>query len=180
MWRNTEHSYGFVSRFLHWLIFLLLLGMIIYGFVLPYLPDSYQGTAYNIHKLTGLSILILMLIRLIWKWGNPTPLLPTDTPPWQLMIDRIVQWLLYITVIAMPIAGWVGTSASDKPPHLGHLALRLPVASSKALAELAFTIHNTLAIIIIVLVSIHILAALYHYFVKKDRVLQRMLTGVDG
>lgn len=175
MLTNTYISYGSISKTLHWLIFLLVLGMLIFGFCLGYVPDAYQGMAYNIHKLTGLTILGLVVIRLLWKFCNTTPLLPADTPRWQRTTDHAVQWLLYISLLCMPIAGWVGSVAMNKPPHLGEIPLRLPIEQNKMLAEQSFNIHNITAIVIIVLVSIHILAALYHYFIKKDNVLQRML-----
>lgn len=175
MWKNTDIAYGSVSKTLHWLIFFLILFMLIYGYFLDTIPKDYQGIAYNIHKLTGVTILLLVVIRLIWKFVNVSPPLPADTPSWQVGIDHLVQWLLYISIIAMPVAGWVGSSSAGKPPHIGDLTLSLPIAQNKALISTAFTIHNTLAIVIIALVIIHILAALYHFFIKKDRVFQRML-----
>lgn len=179
MWKNTYSTYGSFSKTLHWLIFFLLLFMLIYGYSLEFVPKAYQGMAYNIHKLTGLTILVLMLLRLLWKLSNVTPLLPADTPPWQRGLDHLVQWLLYLTVIGMPIAGWVGASAMGRPPSLGKIALALPIEHNKTLADQAFLVHNTIAVIIIVLVSVHILAALYHYIIKKDRILERMLPYGD-
>lgn len=177
MLTNTYISFGSVSKTLHWLIFLLVLCMLIYGYSLEYVPEAYQGTAYNIHKLTGLTILTLMLIRLVWKLCNKAPLLPVGTPGWQRIIDHVVQWLLYIVLISMPIAGWVGSVAMNRPPHLGQMVINLPIEKNQSLAEQSFSLHNTIAILIIVLVSLHILAALYHYFIKKDNILQRMLPG---
>lgn len=173
--RNTIVAYGSVSKFFHWLIFLLILFMIIYGYCLSYVPKDYQPFAYNIHKLTGLSILVLMLLRLLWALANPKPLLPPDTPQWQQWIERLVHFLLYATIIAMPLAGWIGSVAGGRPPHLGSFSITLPIAKNEALADTAFSIHNTIAVVIIVLVSLHILAALYHHFIKKDNTLRRMM-----
>lgn len=172
--RNTSVSYGSVAKFFHWLIFFLLVGMIIFGYFLEDIPKDYKPVAYNIHKLTGLTILILMLLRGLWALSNPKPLPPFDVPVWQRWAERLVHFLLYAAIIAMPLAGWIGSIASGKPPHLGSFNVSLPIAQDKSLASAAFEVHNTTAIIIIILVSIHILAALYHYFIKKDEILGRM------
>lgn len=173
--RNTTISYGSVAKFFHWLIFFLLLFMIIYGFFLESIPKDYQPIAYNIHKLTGLTILTLMILRALWALTNPKPLPPFDVPFWQQWAERLVHFLLYATIIVMPLAGWIGAVAGGRPPHIGSLNISLPIEQNKTLASTAFQIHNTIAIIIIVLVSIHILAALYHYFIKKDEILNRMM-----
>lgn len=175
MLRNTHQEYGLVTKTFHWVIFLLLLFMIIYGFLLPSIPKPYQAFAYNLHKQTGLTILLLMILRLFWSLANPKPKLPQNTPNWQAVLERVVHWLLYIVIIAMPLAGWIGSSAVGKGPHFFGVALNLPIPANKQLSEICFQIHNTVAIIIIVLVSVHVLAALYHYFIKRDQVLQRML-----
>lgn len=173
--RNTTLTYGSVAKFFHWLIFLLLFGMIIFGFLLDDIPKDSQPFAYNIHKLTGLTILTLMLLRTGWTLMNPKPVLPFDTLPWQRVAERVVHFLLYACVIAMPIMGWVGSTASGHAPHLGSINLALPIAEDKAFADQAFAIHNFLAFTIIALVTIHVAAAFYHHFIKRDNILIRML-----
>src|SRR5258708_32579120 len=108
--KNTSKSYGSVAKFLHWLIFVLVFCMIIAGFCLGFVPKEYQGTVYNIHKLTGLTILLLMAIRLCWKLVNVKPNLPAKTPGWQRKAERVVHDLLYLFIICMPLAGWIGAS----------------------------------------------------------------------
>ena len=175
MIRNTISAYGSVSKFFHWLIFLLLFCMIIFGYFLDDFPKDVQPVTYNIHKLTGLAILLLMLLRLGWTLINPKPELPAGTLSWQRSAERLVHFLLYATVIAMPIAGWVGSAAEGYFPHFGDIVFKLPIEKNKALGDTAFYLHDKLAIAIIVLVSIHILAALYHHFIKRDNVLRRMM-----
>ena len=177
--RNTSTTYGAVSKFFHWLIFLLVLAMLIFGYFLDDVPKEYKAVAYNLHKLTGLTILLLMLLRLMWALTNSKPLLPAETSCWQRGAERIVHGLLYAALIGMPLAGWIGAVAGEKPPHLGDFQFNLPIAPSKALKNTAFDIHGYLAITIIVLVSVHALAALYHHFIKKDNILKRMLPWVS-
>lgn len=173
--RNTLIAYGSVAKFFHWLIFFLLLFMIIYGFCLGSIPKAYQAFAYNFHKLTGLTILILMFLRGLWALANPKPILPPDVPLWQQWIERFVHYLLYFVIITMPLAGWIGSVAAGRPPHLGSFQITLPIQENKALSSAAFNVHGIVAVVIIVLVSLHILAALYHHFIKKDNILRRMM-----
>jgi cytochrome b561 len=90
-------------------------------------------------------------------------------------LRRTVHFLLYATVIVMPLAGWIGSVAASRPPYIDGVVFDLPIASSKLLVTAAFNVHRQIAIAIIVLASIHILAAFYHHWVKKDNILRRML-----
>ena len=174
---NTSTTYGSVSKFFHWVIFLLLFLMVILGYAMGYIPKNspYMPIVFNIHKLTGLSVLLLMLLRLIWMLTNTRPALPLDTRIWERWVERLVQGLLYLVVIVMPLSGWIGSSAAGKPPHIGALTFQLPISHSKVIAGNAFVLHRGLAITLIVLFCIHLLAALYHAIIKKDNILQRML-----
>lgn len=173
--RNTTNTYGSVAKILHWLIFLFVLGMLTFGFLLDSIPKPYQGLAYNIHKVNGLIVLALMIIRILWRSVNVKPLLPIDTQPWERFAEQTVHFLLYVTLILMPLSGWIGSSSAGKPPHIGDLALGLPIEKNKALISSAFELHEYLAYAIIALVTIHVLAALFHYLFRRDNVLQRML-----
>lgn len=178
MLKNTLSQYGVVAKFFHWLIFFLVFFMIFLGFLLglEVVKNKELSTELlNIHKLTGLSILILMILRAIWASINPKPLLPPGTPSWQRYAERIVHFSLYGSLIIMPLAGWVSAVAAGHPPKLFGWEITLPIPKSESLSDTAFSVHVTFAIIIIVLVSIHVAAAFYHYFIKKDDILQRML-----
>lgn len=172
---NTTNTYGSVAKFFHWLIFFMLLFMVTLGYCLDYFSDAYQGVAYNVHKLTGLSILILMVLRGLWALCNPKPVLPFNTPAWEGFLARSVHYLLYFVVIAMPLLGLIGSSSAGKPPHLDSISLGLPIEKNEALIDFCFTWHNRLAIALIVLFSLHVLAALYHHYIRRDAVLRRML-----
>lgn len=173
--RNTQTSYGSVTKFIHWLIFILLACMLTLGYFLDDIPEDYKGMVYNAHKVTGIFILAVMLFRVIWTLSNPIPKLPIDTTPFQKFAEITVRILLYISVIGMPLVGWIGSCAAGRAPHLGSFVFNLPVSENRPLVTTMFELHGTFAIMIIVLASIHILAALYHYFIKKDNILQRML-----
>ena len=172
---NTGSVYGPLSKFFHWVIAVLVILMLLISFFLGDIPDKVlKGVAFNAHKLTGLTILSLMVLRLIWTLFNPKPSLPF-TPLWERFAERLVHWSFYIALLLMPIAGWVGSVAGGRPPRLGNFTFNLPIEKNESLSDLSFSVHNTVAFIIIALICIHVLAALFHYFIKKDKVLQRML-----
>lgn len=174
--RNTSTIYGSVTKFFHWIIFFLVIGLLLVGFFVENIPD--EATRYsviNAHKLSGLTTLILVTLWLLWSLVNPKPQLPVGTPKIQYILARTVHFLLYALLIAMPICGWVMTTASGHPPHFFGHVLALPISESEATASLFWTLHKTIAVTIIVLASGHISAALFHHFVNKDEVLRRML-----
>ena len=172
---NKAQSYGGIAKFFHWLLFLLIGGMIIFGYFLDDIPEAWSGFAYNTHKLLGLTILSLMLLRAFWSLINPKPLLRTT--PFEYFIERSVHYSLYLVVLAMPIAGWIGSVAADHPPHWGNYVLTLPIEPDKALSKAAFGWHKSLAIALIALIALHFLAAMFHHFIRRDNVLKRMLPG---
>jgi len=172
---NTTTHYGSISKIFHWLIFLLVVGMLLVGFFMEDITDpNLRSTVINLHKLNGLLILVLMILRICWALVNPKPRLE-DMPAWQRVLAHSVHILLYVFLIAMPIAGWLMTVYGGKPPHLFHWALNLPLQENKLLKEFFKWLHYQLALIIIIFVSLHTFAALYHYFIKKDGIMQRML-----
>jgi cytochrome b561 len=179
MFSNTSTSYGSVAKFFHWFIALLVILMLLFGYLLDEIPKDFQSLAYNTHKLTGVVILFLMSIRALWALINPKPELPMNTLFWEKSAEVVGQMLLYVLVIAMPLAGWIGAVAGNRPPHLGNFKFLLPVPQNKALVKAAFNVHGTVAIALIVLISIHVLAALYHHFIKRDDILSRMLLRRD-
>lgn len=175
-WKNTSTEYGSVAKFLHWLIFLLIFAMLTIGFLMDDIGNEViRAQVFNAHKLVGLSVLLLMILRLIWALTNPKPVLPVGTPRWQKVFERLGHGLIYLALLVMPVAGWVMSSAAGKPPHLFPWVLALPVPVDTSLKETAAFVHYWLAIVIIALISLHVIAALYHHFVKKDNVLLRMM-----
>lgn len=175
--KNSKTTYGSVAKFLHWLIFILIIAMLTIGFLMDGIQDkALKGQIINLHKLTGILILILMVLRVTWALTNPKPMLPMGTPRWQKWAERVVHFLIYAVLIVMPIAGWVMSVAAGYLPHLFGFKFALPVVPlDKKLSDQAYDVHSYLAYVLIALISIHVLAALYHYIVKKDDVLQRMM-----
>ena len=177
--KNTTNSFGFVAKGFHWTISFLIIAMLVFGFFLDDFPNTSQEFAYNAHKTIGIIILALVILRLGWRWMNIQPGYSAKYPLFLRFLAHAAHYVIYLAIIAMPISGWVMSTASGKIPHfLGWFYFPMPgISLNESLAGQAFQVHNILAIVLIVLVSLHVLAALFHQFVLKDNVLKRMLPG---
>ena len=116
--------YTAVAITLHWILAVLLLGMVFFGWYMEDLREGlFAGTvpleevqqAYNLHKTTGMAILVLSLIRLAWRLTHKTPGMPEGMKPWEKLAAHAVHWAFYVLMIGMPIMGWISASASELP-----------------------------------------------------------------
>jgi cytochrome b561 len=177
--RNTEDSYGSVSKFFHWFIALLVIGMLSFGFFMDTLPKAYKPPVYFFHKSTGLLILLLVVSRVVWTLGNKKPTLPTSIPHWQALGAKFGHFLLYLLLLAMPATGLLMSVASNRlPSFYGLFTVTVPgVPISKPLSSLMNQSHGIIAWIFIFLITGHVLAALRHHYIVKDDILKRMMPG---
>lgn len=172
-------GYGPVAKALHWLVVALLIAQYVFALTMPDIGrNTVPGTLINLHMSFGLTILAVVVVRWLWRIGHPIPLATRDMPSWEQPLARIVHGALYVLLAVNPILGWMNASARDwtitvfglfQLPHL--------VAARSRLGLQAGDVHTFLAWTLLVLVGLHVLAALYHYFVRNDGVLQRMLPG---
>ena len=175
--RNTTERWGAVSQLLHWLIVGLLIVQVTLAEMADELPVGVKKlTILARHKSFGITILALALLRLAWRLRNPTPLLPGTLKPYERALARITHVMLYVLLFAMPLSGWMMSSARGFPVSWFHL-FQLPdlVPKNKALYEALLTTHGTLAAVLAVVVALHVAGALKHHFIHKDDVLRRML-----
>ena len=169
--------YTGVARLLHWLVAVLVLVMIPVGVMLMRLPPGkLQDTLFDLHRSTGVLVFVLVAIRLVWRLTHPPPPLPDDLPTWQRVLSGIVHRLLYLLLLVQPIVGWWGTSAFGAPIKVFWL-FQLPplVAKDEAAAKMILGLHSVIGITLAVLIAMHVGAALYHHFIRRDGVLRRML-----
>ncbi len=130
---------------------------------------------YGIHKEFGILILMLVMFRIVWRIGNIVPLLPSTIPWWQKLAAHTVHWMLYGFMFALPITGWLMTSAAGLPPSFfGFFTLPSLIEPNDALLGLFENIHSWLAYGLIATFCAHVGAALKHHFINKDEVLRRM------
>jgi cytochrome b561 len=183
MIRNTISSWGSVSRWLHWILGAMIIGMLAYGWWMNHIPARGDRLFYrSIHADIGYVVLVLTVGRLIWRCINPTPALPSDTPRWLRIAARVNQWSLYLITIMVTMLGWAHSGA-HKPDYADWFGLfRVPQFTSpdKARADTFEDLHIYAAYLLLALIVIHLGAALWHHFMKRDRVMGRMVDGEPG
>ena len=188
----TEHPrlrYDTVAMTLHWLIALLVVANVCSGIYFAELAP--KGTVpwwvVPMHKSTGLTVLVLSVLRLLWRLTHKWPALPQNMSAGLRALARTSHVLFYFFIIAIPLAGWAMVSASPRNtptywywlfewPRLPFLA-NLPAADKKPAVEFYEGLHGTLAYLAVALVLLHVAGALYHHYVRRDQVLKRMWFG---
>lgn len=175
--RNTAEQFGLVARTLHWLTLVLLIGAFTLAISMVNMPFSPRKLEfYSWHKWVGVTIFLVAVLRLAWRLANPVPLQPEGMPQWQRRLAGLSHALLYTILIVMPVTGWIMSSALNLPVvYLGLVPIPSPFGVDRALGEAMKVVHLSLAVLLLVLVAIHVLAALYHHFALRDDVLRRML-----
>jgi cytochrome b561 len=179
MLRNTRTRWGALSQLLHWLIAALIGVQITLGLIGAALPLSMTKLATLArHKSLGITLLALMLVRLAWRALNPAPALPDTLQPYERVLARITHTGLYVLVIALPLTGWIMSSARGFPVSWFDV-FQLPnlVRRNAALYHAMVRLHVLLAIALGLILVLHIAAAIKHHFVLKDDTLRRMLPG---
>lgn len=128
-----------------------------------------------LHFMLGLSLLLLLTVRIYGRVASPAPVISPAPSPAQNLAAKLGHLALYIFMIAMPILGWLTLSAAGKPIPFFGLELPPLIAENKALAKSLKEIHETVGELGYYLIAIHVLAALYHHHIRKDDTLTRIL-----
>lgn len=165
-------SYSYRSQVMHALIAIMILGLMAIGMCLNFLPNW----AYFWHKSFGLLVLLLMVFRVFFIFKDGRPDLPHTSPLWERLLARGVQYGFYILLLAMPLAGWImSTAAGYIPSFFGLFSLPFPgIEKNKAVADFFSQSHYVMAWVIGAFIILHILGNLKHYFIDKDGVVQKM------
>lgn len=162
---------------LHWLSALLILAAFGMGFYMVGLTLSpLKLKVYSWHKWAGMTVLVLVFLRLAWRSAHPPPPLPATLAVWEHHAAGATHLLLYLLMIAVPVSGWLMSSAAGfQVVYLGWLPLPDLIGKDKECAEFLKSIHFLLTSTLGVLVIAHIGAALKHRFLDHDAVLARMV-----
>ncbi|MEO8019046.1 MAG: cytochrome b [Pseudomonadota bacterium] len=175
--RNTKHSWGSLAKALHWIIVLLIINQWVIAERADALPNGLAKLqALGLHKSFGMTVLMLAVIRLAWRFMNPTPDLAAETKPWERMLARLSHSLLYALIFAMPLSGWLMSSAKNFPVSWFKL-FQFPdlVAPSEQTFHQMLDLHHLLFKILVGVALLHIAGAMKHHFYDKNDVLKRML-----
>ncbi len=177
--RISDSGYRAPAIALHWIIAAMIAGGFALGLVMSDLAISPQKLRlYAWHKWSGITVLALVLLRVLWRLTHAVPPLPAGMPAWQVLAARVGHLGLYGLMLAIPLSGWLFSSASGYPVvYFGIKALQLPdlVAKNKALADVLKEVHELLNWTLAALVFVHIAAAIKHHWIDRDDTLRRML-----
>jgi len=183
--QNSEQRYGAAAMALHWLMALLLSALVALGLYMTSLPDvgfdTWKIRLILYHKQIGMFALMLVTLRLVWRIGNVLPRLVETIPDWQKVIARFVHLCFYALMLALPVTGWLMSSAAGIPVSvLGLFTLPDLVSYDDRLFHTFIDVHRYLGYALIVCMTAHIGAALRHHFFLRDSTLKRMLPGPDA
>ncbi|MEP4053374.1 MAG: cytochrome b [Litorimonas sp.] len=179
---NTDR-YSKVAIALHWTIAILILSLVIAGFLMTqeWMPQRFK--IYQWHKSFGIVVLLLSVLRLIWRLTHKPPALPDGMKGWEIFAAKVTHIGFYALMIGVPLLGWAMVSASTLPieNQLFYL-IPLPdmpgVDASKEAAERLKFLHEVGAKLILLLFVLHVGGALKHHFVAKDGTLARMIPAL--
>ena len=167
--------YNRISMGLHWLIALLIFFNFSLGLYMADLPLSpYKLQRYSWHKWAGVTIFLLVVIRIFWRMSHKPPA-PVPMPRWQLLASELVHYALYVLMVIIPLSGWLMSSAKGfQTVWFGVLPLPNLIDKNKELGDLLQEVHEYLNYGMLLLFGVHVAAALKHQFIEKDRLLSRM------
>ncbi len=171
--------YTRVAVALHWSIAVLVICQFAWGWWMQGIPKQPVGPrvdAYNLHKSIGMTIFLLMALRLLWRWRHPAPALP-PMPGWQAAAARATHVLLYVVLLLQPVFGYLGSEVSGYPVKYFGMTLPGWAGKHEALKDLLSTAHLVNSWVLATLVAVHVAAALKHALVERDGVLARMGWG---
>lgn len=174
-------SYSSPRKWLHWLTVLCLLVLFPLGKWMTAraaanLWDDLTNLIYGWHKLIGMAVLILIVLRILAKLVSPDPAYGPGVSRAVQVLAKSVHGLMYLLLLVVPLLGWAGVSAFPALITIGgyHLPAMPGIPKDQALAKQIFDIHGTLAMVLLVLIVGHVAAALKHLWIDRDRVFQRM------
>jgi len=176
---NSPTAYGTLARGLHWIMALLMIGLVAVGLTMTDMPDGDPKWAlYDLHKGVGVVAFAFFLIRIVWRHVSPPPPLPDHMAPWERTLAHVGHGLLYFTMLALPVTGYLDSAWGGYHISVfGWFEVPMLLAKNEVLFQFAEDAHHFFGNVLILLVLAHAGAALKHHFIDKDNVLLRMLRG---
>ena len=178
MTTHASARYDQVAITLHWLIALGVLAQIALGWWMIDIPKQPVGVRvywFNLHKSIGITLGALIIARIAWRLKHRPPPLPSSMPRWQVRAAGASHVLLYACMITMPLAGYLGSIFSGYP--IKYFGMTLPGWGWKddVLKDIFSSVHFVAALVFILLITLHVLAAMKHLWIDRDGVFHRML-----
>ena len=177
-WRNDPQHFGVVTRLLHWAMALLIVAMLVLGTKLSHLqPGLANLWLYGLHKTGGFMVLTLVVLRLIWHRISPPPA-PIGPPnAWTNRGAKAAHALIYLLLLAIPLAGWIASSATGIDVMFADRWVVPPIAPVSAAWEYwGFRAHSVLTKLLMAVLTLHVAGALKRGW-ERDGTIRRMIGG---
>ncbi len=165
-----------MAIWLHWIVGIALLGQLALGLYMGDIPKDTPDRAwyFNLHKSIGVTLAVFIVLRVIWRLSHRPPSLEGLIPDWQVIASKINHWLLYLCMIAMPVTGMTMSSYSKYGVKVWGMKL-ITGSDNEASREFWLELHEITAVILMVVIAIHVIAALKHLMIEKNGVFQRIM-----
>ena len=177
MQRSDRYTHTAIA--LHWLIAVAIVVQVSWGWWMQDIPKQPVGPrvdAFNLHKSMGLTILLLMCLRVWWRWRHPAPPLP-PMPAWQARLAHANHMVLYAALFVMPIAGYLGSVWSGYPVKYFGIALPAWGSNDPALKNAMSSVHLVTSWVLVAAIALHFAGALKHALIDRDGLVARMGLG---
>ncbi len=173
---TNNNSYNLLSKLIHWITALLILGLLAVGFYMTELDKStFKYELYDLHKALGAVVIALTFLRILWHVMKRKPKSLHSHKAWEKAISHLTHALLYLAILVVPLSGWaMSSSGGYAVSFFGLFDLPALVQKDKDMSELFGEIHEISSIALLLLIGVHMLGAFKHHFVDKDETLQRM------
>lgn len=176
---SAEARYTRVAIAFHWII----AALIVLNFVLVWsaedASDAVKQQIMGNHFSVGLLILVLTVLRIVWRLMNPAPPYVDTLQAWEVVMAKIVNALFYFLMIAIPLTGWAMVSAASGGHSIGFFGLfefpGLPFSKDRDTAGVFHEVHEVFATGMLVLFALHVVGALKHRVIDRDGTMQRIL-----
>ena len=175
---SENQKYPMLLRALHWLIALIIVGMVASGWVAEEFDDEVPRALVGIHKSFGALLIFLVVIRIVVRLSSRIPELPEKLDAWEKKLAHATHGILYLLMLAVPVGGYLMSNAYGYSVRLFSIPLPKVLERNKELGEFLREVHGVLPYVLLAIVIIHVAGALKHRFVDKDPekdVLDRML-----
>lgn len=173
-----QDHYTYTAMLFHWLIALLIVAAFTMGLVMTDIPGLTPAKVryYSWHKWIGITVLLLAVLRVLWRLGHAAPGYPATMPRWQQGAARVLHALLYVLIFAVPLSGYFyNMAAGVKIVYLGLYELPALIDPNPELKPVLQAVHYWLSMVLAATVGVHVAAALKHQFIDRDGVMRRML-----
>lgn len=180
MLKNSETSYGLIAVLLHWVMAVMIFILFPLGIYMTSMDyyDRWYRISFTWHESIGILVLVLLIFRLFWRWFNKNPDMHAEISKWQSVAAYTAHWLFYVFMFVVCLSGYFISTAEGQGINMWDMVTVPAVSSFEAgFSDKAGIVHWYVALILIALACVHTLAALYHHFILKDKILINIIKG---